>query len=48
MTYNIFFTSDTHFSHENMYQFFNYDGTKMRPWDNVDDADNFMIENGIQ
>lgn len=44
MTYNIFFISDTHFSHENMYQFFNYDGTKMRPWDSAEDADDFMIE----
>ena len=44
MSYNIFFISDTHFSHENMYQFINYDGTKMRPWDNADEADEYMIE----
>lgn len=44
MSYNIFIISDTHFSHENIYQFFNYDRTKMRPWDNAEDADNYMIE----
>ena len=44
MSYNIFIISDTHFSHENMYQFFNYDGTKLRPWDSAEDADDFMIE----
>ena len=44
MSYNIFIISDTHFSHENMYQFFNYDGTKMRPWNRAEDADDFMIE----
>ena len=44
MSYNIFIIFDTHFSHENMYQFFNYDGTKMRQWNRAEDADNFMIE----
>ena len=39
MSYNIFIIFDTHFSHENMYQFFNYDGTKMRQWNRAEDAD---------
>lgn len=42
---NIFLISDTHFAHENCYSFINYDGTKMRPWDNCDEADEIMIEN---
>lgn len=41
---NIFLISDTHFAHENCYSFINYDGTKMRPWDNCDEADEIMIE----
>ena len=41
---NIFLISDTHFGHFNCYSFFNYDGTKMRPWDNDEEADEAMIE----
>lgn len=45
MSYNIFFISDTHFSHQNCYSFLNDDGTKMRPWDNCEEADEIMIQN---
>ena len=44
MSYNIFIISDTHFGHENCYSFYNYDGTKMRPWDSAEEADEIMIE----
>lgn len=43
--YNIFFISDTHFSHENALTFLNYDGSRMRPFDTVDECDELMIEN---
>ena len=42
--YNIFLISDTHFGHTNCYSFLNYDGTKMRPWDSDEEADEYMIE----
>ena len=45
MSYNIFVISDTHFGHNNCYKFYNYDGTKMRPWDNAEEADEVMIQN---
>ena len=45
MSYNIFLISDTHFGHQGCYEFFNYDGTKMRPWDNYTDADEIMVQN---
>ena len=45
MNYNIFIISDTHFGHTNCYSFYNYDGSKMRPWDNDEEADEIMIEN---
>lgn len=44
MSYNIFIISDTHFGHYNAYTFYNYDGTKMRPWDNDLEADEIMIQ----
>lgn len=42
--YNVFVISDTHFGHTNCYSFLNSDGTKMRPWDNDLEADEYMIE----
>ena len=36
--------SDTHFGHDNMYKFTNYDGTPCRPWDNKYEAEEFMIQ----
>ena len=44
MSKNIFFISDTHFGHANMITFLNYDGTRMRPFDSVEECDEFMIE----
>lgn len=42
---NIFFISDTHFGHDNMYKFVNWDGTKCRPIaDNAQEGDEIMIQ----
>lgn len=38
-------TADPHFGHANICTFTNYDGTKVRPWDNVDDMDKALIDN---
>lgn len=43
--YNIFFTSDTHFGHANMCQFINYDGTRVRPFEDFKECDELMIQN---
>lgn len=45
MNYNIFIISDTHFAHTNCYSFYNFDGTKMRPWSSDEEADEIMIQN---
>ena len=45
MSKNIFFISDTHFGHANMLTFMNYDGTRMRPFNSVEEVDELMIEN---
>lgn len=45
MSKNIFFISDTHFGHANMLNFFNYDGTRTRPFDSIEEVDELMIEN---
>lgn len=42
---NIFFISDTHFGHSNMLKFTNYDGTRMRPFDSIEELDELMIQN---
>ena len=42
---NIFFISDTHFGHENMLHFTNYNGERMRPFDSIEELDELMIEN---
>ena len=42
---NIFFISDTHFGHEGMCKFLKKDGTKVRPFDNVEIMDELMVEN---
>lgn len=36
--------SDPHFSHANICKFTNYDGTKLRPWDDVNKMNEEMIE----
>lgn len=40
----IWFWSDLHLGHENCYKFTNYDGTKMRPWDDMLEAEEYMIQ----
>lgn len=42
---NIFLIADTHFGHKGVTQFLNKDGTKLRPWDNVEDMDEALVEN---
>lgn len=39
-----FLISDTHYGHHNMYKFHNSDGSKVRPWGRVKEADEEMIE----
>ena len=41
---NVFLVSDTHFGHAGVCHFTNYDGTKLRPWDNPEEMDEAMIE----
>jgi calcineurin-like phosphoesterase family protein len=38
-----FLISDTHFGHEGICHFTNYDGSKVRPFDNAAEMDQFMI-----
>ena len=45
MSYNIFFTSDTHFGHKNMIKFIDYDGNRVRPFDTWEEADEIMVQN---
>lgn len=45
MSSNIFFISDTHFGHANMLKFSNYDGTRMRPFDSIEELDELMVQN---
>ena len=42
---NIFFISDMHFGHANMCNFLNYDGTRLRPFNSFEEADEAMITN---
>lgn len=42
---SIFFISDTHFGHANMLNFFNYDGTRTRPFNSIEEVDELMIQN---
>lgn len=41
---NVFVISDTHFGHEGVTRFLRNDGTKLRPWDNVEDMDEELIK----
>jgi calcineurin-like phosphoesterase family protein len=41
---NLFLTADTHFSHAGMCQFLNADGSKVRPWDDVEEMDEALVE----
>ena len=41
---NVFLTSDQHLTHQNMYSFVNFDGSKVRPWDSAAEADEIMVD----
>lgn len=41
---NTFLIADTHFSHQKMYEFTNFDGTKVRPWDTCEEGDEIMVD----
>lgn len=45
MSKNIFFISDMHFGHANMCTFTNYDGTRLRPFNSFEEADEAMVKN---
>lgn len=40
-----FLISDTHFGHRGVCQFTRDDGSKLRPWDDVDEMDQALIDN---
>ena len=42
---SVWLTSDTHFGHVGVTRFLRSDGTKLRPWDNVADMDEALVEN---
>jgi len=42
---NIFLISDTHFGHVGVTQFLRKDGTKLRPWDNIEEMDDALVNN---
>lgn len=42
---NVFFISDTHFGHKGIVQFLRDDGTKLRPWQTVEEMDEVLVEN---
>ena len=44
MSKEIWFCSDLHLGHSNMYKFTNYNGTKCRPWDNYEEAEEYMLQ----
>jgi len=42
---NIFFISDTHFGHVGVTCFLKDDGSKLRPWNNVEEMDEALVAN---
>lgn len=42
---NTFLVADTHFGHKGVTEFLRDDGTKLRPWDNVEAMDEALVEN---
>lgn len=42
---NTFFISDTHHGHKGVCEFLNNDGSKMRPWDDVEEMDEALVKN---
>lgn len=45
MRTNIFYVSDTHFSHWGVCKFLDDFGNKIRPWDNPDEMDEALVKN---
>lgn len=45
MSRNPWVIADLHFSQEGMCRFTNRDGSKMRPWDNIRDMDDALVDN---
>lgn len=41
---NVFLTSDTHWGHAGICKFTNYDGSPVRPWDDVEEMNEEMIK----
>lgn len=41
----IFFISDTHFGHTNILKFTKADGSKLRPWDDLEEMHEAMVQN---
>ena len=41
---SVFLTSDQHYGHANICKFTNKDGTKVRPWDNVEEMDEELVK----
>jgi calcineurin-like phosphoesterase family protein len=41
---SVFLTSDTHFGHINICNFTNYDGSPVRPWNDVQEMDEEMVK----
>lgn len=41
---NTWVISDTHFGHLGVTKFLNDDGSKLRPWDNIEDMDEHMVK----
>jgi len=41
---SVFLTADTHFGHVNICKFTNYDGSNTRPWDDVAEMDEDMVQ----
>lgn len=39
-----FLVSDTHFTHHGVCTFLRGDGSKLRPWDNVEEMDEYMVQ----
>jgi calcineurin-like phosphoesterase family protein len=42
---NIWFMADPHYGHQGVTKFLNKDGSKLRPWDSVEEMDEALVEN---
>jgi len=45
MSYDLWVTSDTHFGHQNMCHFVDYNGKRIRPFETYQECDELMIQN---